>query len=327
MFLTAKLTLDEAVEAGGIAKPKSGIEWRKIGRNIIRDRNLFLMLIPFIGYYVLFVYKPMYGLQIAFKDYSLYKGIVVSPWVGFEHFHTFFNGPYFLRTMKNTLMISIYNLIFGFPAPIILALLLNEVRNTFFKKIVQTMTYTPYFISAVVVVGIVTNFLSPSHGIVNIILGKMGIEPIYFLAKPEYFRTIFTTMNIWKDVGFSAILYIAALSGISQELYESAVIDGANKWRQLWHITLPGILPTVMIMLILQIGSMLDVGYESIILLYQPATYEVSDVINTYVYRSGIISGDNDFATAVGLFNSTVGLILVIFANRLSKKYTGNGLW
>ncbi|MDF2922191.1 MAG: sugar transporter permease [Paenibacillaceae bacterium] len=302
-------------------------DWRRIAASLVRDRFFYLLLIPFILWYLLFAYKPMYGLQIAFKDFSVYKGIAASPWVGFENFITFFQSPYFVRTLVNTLLISLYSLAWGFPAPIILALLLNEVRHVFFKKAVQTLTYLPHFISVVVVAGIVTNILAPTNGLVNIMLAKLGLEKIYFLVVPEYFRTILISMNIWKETGFGAILYIAALSGINPELYEAAVIDGANKWKQIWHVTLPGILPTIMIMLILRIGNILDVGYEAIILLYQPATYETADVISTYMYRAGIKEGQYDLTTAVGLFNSAVGLVLVIAANKLSKKFTESGLW
>lgn len=296
-------------------------------RNVGRDHFLYLMLVPFLAWYIIFQYIPMYGLQVAFKDYSLYRGVADSPWVGWKHFEVFFNSPYFFRTLKNTVLISLYSLLFAFPAPIILALMLNEVKNFIFKRTVQTLTYLPHFISVVIIAGIVTNFLSPSSGLINLLLEKLGLAKIYFLTVPEYFRTIFISMNIWKGVGFSAIIYIAALSGINPELYEAAKIDGANKWKQIWNVTLPGILPTIMILLILEIGKLLDVGYEAIILLYQPVTYETADVISTYVYRSGIVEGRYDMATAVGLFNSLVGLMLVFIANRLSKKFTGNGIW
>lgn len=286
-----------------------------------------MLLTPFMLWYIIFQYWPMWGLQIAFKDYSLFKGISGSPWVALDNFKEFFSSPYFLRNLKNTFIINLYSLIFGFPAPIILALLFNEVKSTFFKKSVQTMTYLPHFVSTVIVAGIVTNLLAPSNGLINIIIDKFGGEKIYFLTKPEYFRTIYTAMNIWKEAGFGAIVYIAALSSVDQEQYEAATIDGANKWKQVIHVTLPGILPTIVIMLILRIGSLLDVGYESIILLYQPATYETADVISTYVYRAGLQEGRYDLATAVGLFNSIVALILVYSANKISNKVSENGLW
>lgn len=300
---------------------------QKIKRNLIRDKYLYLMLIPFILWYIIFQYKPMYGLQIAFKDYSLFKGIADSPWVGFENFVRFFESEYFLRTLKNTVLISFYGLIFGFPAPIILALLLNEVKHMTFKKTVQTMTYLPHFISIVVVAGIVTNFLAPTNGLVNIVIDKFGGEKTYFLTEPGYFRSIFIGMGIWKDVGFNAIIYLAAIAGINPQLYEAAKMDGANRWKQIWHVTIPCIIPTIVILFIINIGNFLEVGYEAIILLYQPSTYETADVINTYVYRAGLQGGQYEIGAAAGLFNSVVGLILVVLANKISKKLTQNGLW
>lgn len=299
-----------------------------IRKHVVQEWRLYLLLIPFLAWYVLFMYKPMYGLQIAFKDFSLFKGIEGSAWVGLEHFKQFFNGPYFWRTLKNTLLLSLYQLIFAFPAPIVLALLLNEVRNRLFQKFVQTFTYLPHFISIVVVAGIVTNFLAPSTGIVNSILQLLGGEKLYFLTKPEYFRTIYIiSMDIWKEMGFGAIVYIAALAGVNPALYEAAKIDGAGRFQIIWNVTLPSIIPTIAIMLILKIGQLMEVGYEAIILLYQPATYETADVISTYVYRSGLQEGQYDLATAAGLFNASVSLLLVIMANRLSKKLTDTGLW
>ncbi|KRF06075.1 sugar ABC transporter permease [Paenibacillus sp. Soil766] len=298
-----------------------------IWAQIKRDRFFYFLLIPFLLWYALFLFKPMYGIQIAFKDYSIFKGIEGSPWVGFKHFTEFLSSEYFIRVFKNTLIISLYSLLFVFPAPIVLALLLNEVKNMFFKKAVQTLTYMPHFISVVIVSGIVTNFLSPTNGLVNQIIEMFGFDKIYFLTIPGYFRTILMSMNVWQDAGFSAIIYLAALAGINTELYEAAVIDGANKWKRMLNVTLPGILPTIMILLILKVGHLLDVGYEAIILLYQPVTYSTADVIGTYVYREGIVNGRYDMATAVGLFNSVVGLILIFFSNWLSKKYTDNGLW
>ncbi|AZB44804.1 sugar ABC transporter permease [Bacillus sp. FJAT-42376] len=285
------------------------------------------MLVPFILWYIIFQYKPMAGLQIAFKDYSLFKGIAESPWVGFDNFIRFFESEYFVRTLTNTILISFYGLVFGFPAPILLALLINEVKNKVFKNTVQTLTYLPHFISVVVITGIITNMLAPTNGLVNIIIDRMGGDKTYFLTESEYFRTIFTGMNIWKDVGFNAIIYLAAIAGINPALYEAAKMDGANRWRQIWHVTIPGILPTIMILFLIQIGAFLEVGYEAIILLYQPSTYETADVINTYVYRAGLQGGEYEIGAAAGLFNSVVGLILVVTANKLSKKFTENSLW
>lgn len=300
---------------------------KQLGKDIIRDRYLYLLLIPFVAFFVVFKYKPMYGLQIAFKDYSLFKGIKGSPWIGFENFRTFFQSPHFVRVLKNTLMINAYGLIFGFPVPILLALLFNEVKNERFKKITQTLTYLPHFVSIVVVAGLVVNFLSPTHGMINYLIEKMGGEKIYFLIKPEYFRTIFTGMNIWKESGFGAVIYIAALASVDPQLYEAAVMDGANKWKQMLHVTIPGILPTVTIMLILRIGKMLEVGYEAILLLYQPATYETADVISTYVYRAAMEQGNYAMATAVELFNSFIAIILVYGANKFANKFSETSLW
>lgn len=296
-------------------------------KNLIRDRQLYLLLLPVMAYYILFVYLPLVGVQIAFKEYNIFKGMAESPWIGFEHFRKFFTGPFFFRTLKNTFAISLYGLVFGFPVPIVLALLFNEVKKESFKKTVQTLTYLPYFISVVVVAGMVVNFLSPGYGIINRIVEAFGGEKIYFLTKPEYFVPIFTLMNIWQLSGFGAIVYIASLSGIDTQLYEAASIDGAGRWKQLLHVTLPSILPTIVVMLILRVGQMMNVGYEAIILLYQPATYETADVISTYVYREGIMGADYGLATAVDLFNSIVALILVFGANKLSNKITQNGIW
>lgn len=299
----------------------------KLGKGIKKHWQLFVILIPAFLFYIFFMYRPMWGLQLAFKDFKIFKGMAASEWVGFEHFIKFFRSPYFWRTIKNTFIINIYGLVFGFPIPIILALMLNEVRHTKFKKTIQTMTYLPHFVSIVVIAGIVVNFLSPTSGLVNIIIEQLGGERINFLTKKEYFRTIYTLMNIWKESGFNAIVYIAALSGIDPQLYDAAYVDGANKWKRIMNVTLPGIAPTIIILLILKIGKMLTVGYESIILLYQPATYETADVISTYVYRMGIANNQYDYATAVGMFNSIVSVCLVILANRLSRRYSDTSLW
>lgn len=294
---------------------------------LIRDKWLYIFLIPFLLWYVLFAYVPMYGLQIAFKDYNLFKGITESPWVGMEHFKTFFESPYFFRLLKNTIIISLMNLVFAFPLSVIFALMLNEVKNKWFKKTVQTVTYLPYFISIVVVTGIVTSFLAPSNGIVNIIIAKLGGEKQYFLMQKESFRWIYLLMNIWKDTGYNSIVYIAALAAVDSELYEVASIDGAGKLRQILHVSLPGILPTVIIMFILKLGTIMEVGYEAIILLYQPATYETADVISTFVYRTGLLEGKYDYATAIGLFNAVIALVLVLTVNHFSNRLAETGLW
>ncbi|RAV05681.1 sugar ABC transporter permease [Paenibacillus sp. YN15] len=311
-----------------IAQPRKAVWWSVMKHDAVKEKHLYLMLIPFILWFFLFQFKPMYGLQIAFKDYSLYRGIHASEWMGLAHFREFLTSPYFIRNLKNTVILNVYGLLFAFPAPIILALLLNEAKHLLFRKIVQTFTYLPHFISSVIVAGIVTNFLAPEHGLINLLIERMGGEKTYFLTIPDYFRTIYVlSFDIWKEAGFDSIIYLAALSGINGQLYEAAVIDGANRWKQTLHITLPGILPTVIIMLLLKIGHLMDVSYENIILLYQPATYATADVISTYVYRAGMQEGRYDLATAVGVFNAAIGLILVYGANKLSRRFTQSGLW
>lgn len=286
------------------------------------------MLVPVLIWYLLFVYKPMAGLVIAFQDFSLFKGIRGSEWVGLENFRSFFESPFFFRTLKNTIVMNLYKLVFDFPAPIILALLLNEIRKAWFKRWIQTLTYLPHFISVVVVAGIVTNFLAPANGLINIVIELLGFEKQYFLMMPEYFRAIYiTAFDLWKDVGFGAIIYIAALAGINPDLYEAADMDGANRWRKAWHISLPGILPTILIFLLLRISNFIELGHEAIILLYQPITYETADILSTYAYRTGLTQGRYDLGTAIGLFTNLVGLILVVVCNRISNRLSGNGLW
>lgn len=311
------------------AKPKRSwaTYFRELKKDIIRDRILYYLLIPFLLWFLVFKYFPMWGIQIAFKDFSLFKGIGGSDWIGFEYFTEFIGSEYFSRVFMNTVIISLYGLIICFPAQIILAIMISEVTRQGFKKVVQTLTYLPHFVSVVVIAGIVTTFLAPNSGLINLILEKLGMEKIYFLTNPDYFRGIYTAMNLWKETGFASIVFIAAIAGIDTQLYEAAKMNGANKFKQIIHVTLPGILPTIVVMFIMKVGNLLSVGYETIILLYQPATYEKADVISTYVYRSGLIDGRYDFATAVGLFNSIVALILVIMANKLSKKVTDASLW
>lgn len=304
----------------------------KLRAAVWRDRHLYLMLVPFVIIYVMFMYLPMYGLLIAFKDYSPFKGVWGSPWApmnGMYYFYTFFTGPYFTRVLGNTLAINGLLILFGFPAPIIFALMLNEVRNKLFKTSVQTISYLPHFVSTVVVAGLVVNFLSPSYGIINFAYKWLFNQDagIYFMAKPEYFRSIYVIMDIWKGCGFGSIIYTSALAGIDMELYEAARIDGAGRWRQMMSITIPGIIPTIAIMLIMRLGNILNLGYEAIILLYQPVTYVTADIISTYVYRVGLEQGDFSMSTAVGLFNGIVALVMVYAANTVSQKVGEVGLW
>ena len=297
-------------------------KWKEIKAN----KLLYLMLAPFVLYYLMFWLRPLSGLQIAFKDYNLFAGMADSPWVGLENFKDFLTGPYVGRLFKNTFLIGFYSLVFSFPVPILLALFLNEIRKPKFRQTLQTAMFMPHFISAVIICGILINILSPS-GLVNNILGWFGIESTYFLAEPKYFRTIYIIMGIWRQAGYKSIMFLAAIAGIDQQLYEACVIDGGGKLRQIWHVTIPGILPTIVIMFVMAAGHIMSVGYETIILLYQPITYETADVISTYTYRVGLSEGEYGFATAVGLFNSLMSLFFVTVSNFVSKKLTGSGLW
>jgi putative aldouronate transport system permease protein len=299
----------------------------KIVYHLRREWQIYLMLLPTIIWFIVFLYKPMYGLQIAFKDYSIFRGVDGSPWIGWEHFEFLFNNDQFIRAFWNTIILSSLNLLFGFPAPIILALLFNEILHATYKKTAQTIVYLPHFISSVIIAGIVITAFSPSVGIFNTILGWFGVDSIYFLTKPEWFRPIFVGTGIWQEAGFGSIVFLAAIAGVNPSLYESAVVDGANRWQMMWKITIPSILPTILIMLIIRIGNVMEVSFELIMLLYQPATYSTADVVNTFVYRQGIQSGQYDFAAAAGLFNAVVAFVLVMIANTLSKRYSRTSLW
>lgn len=292
-----------------------------------RDWQIYVLLAPTIIWFILFLYKPMYGLQIAFKDYSVFRGIQNSPWVGLEHFYTLFESDQFLRAVNNTIKLSLLSLFIGFPAPIVLALMFNEILNQAYKKTAQTIVYLPHFISSVIIAGIIITAFSPSAGIVNTIIGWFGIEPIYFLTKPEWFRPIFIGSGIWQEAGFSSIVFLAAIAGVNPSLYESAVVDGASRWQMMWKITIPSILPTIIIMLIIRIGNLLEVSFEMIILLYQPATYSTADVVNTYIYRNGLQGGQYDLAAAAGFFNAVMAFILVMTANTISKRFSRTSLW
>lgn len=307
------------------SKTGTRLRWGLL-KDISKNRLLYVMLIPVLLYFTVFHYFPMYGASIAFKDFTPRLGITGSPWAGLEHFESFFNGIHFWRVVKNTLLISFYELLFGFPAPIILALLLNEVRKTVFKRTVQTITYMPHFISLVVVCGIIKEF-TISDGLINDILAFFGRERLSLLLEPEYFRTIFVSSSIWQNIGWGTIIYLAALAGIDQEQYEAAKIDGANRWRQMLSVTLPGIMPTITILFILEIGRLMNVGSEKIILLYNPSTYDTADVISSYVYRVGLQEFNYSFSSAVGLFNSAINFTLVIGSNWLSRRMNKTSLW
>lgn len=316
----------------GLKNPMRGIPQRasqfrqRVVKDFIRHKTIYFMAIPVIAYYVLFHYMPMFGAQIAFKDFSPGKGIMDSPWVGFKHFTSFFEGVYFSRVVLNTIFINLYGLIFGFPAPIILALLLNELRSNRFKRLVQTISYLPHFISIMVICGMILDFTS-TDGLVNQIIAAFGGTREPLMLKPELFKGIYVGTDIWQQVGWGSIIYLAALTGIDSELYEAAVLDGAGRWKQMLNITLPGIAPTIIILLILRIGQMMNVGFEKIILLYNPVTYSSADVISSFVYRKGLMEFSYSFSTAVGLFNSLINFLLLISANALSKKYNETSLF
>ncbi len=294
--------------------------------DIIKHKYIYLMILPVIAWYIIFFYMPMYGAQIAFKDYNMGLGIFESSWVGFKHFKMFFNGIYFWRTLRNTLLLSVYSLIFGFPAPIILALLLNEVRCKSFKHTVQTLSYLPYFISLVVVCSIIREFTA-SNGVINAFLGLFGAERRSMLLDPSLFRPIYVISGIWQKLGWDSIIYLAALSGVDPTQYDAAVVDGAGRFKQMLHVTLPGIAPTIIIMFILRVGQMMNVGFEKIILLYNENIYETADVISSYVYRKGILEQSYSYGSAVGLFNSVVNFTFVITANTISRKVNETSLW
>ena len=299
---------------------------REYAHDIKRNRMIYLMLLPVVAYFVIFKYVPLFGIQIAFKNYSPFKGIIGSPWIGLDNFKSFFESYYFVRLLRNTLLISIFDIIAGFPAPIIFALLLNEIRNKRFKSTIQTISYLPHFISTVVVGGMILDFFS-RNGVVNNVLNIFGIDTISFMSSPEWFRPIFIGTNIWQQMGWSSIIYLAALSGVDVQLYEAATIDGANRFKQVIYVTIPSILPTVIIMLILRLGSIMTVGFEKIMLLYNPAIYDTADVISTFVYRKGILESSYSYSTAIDLFNSAINFTLLVFVNKFSKKVSETSLW
>lgn len=298
----------------------------RVKKDFKRNKFKYILILPVIIFFILFHYKPMYGIVIAFQKYRLTAGISGSPWVGLYQFKRFFSDPYFFRLLRNTLSISVLYQIFSNPAPIILALLLNEVRCKWFKRTVQTVSYMPHFISLVIVCSMINSFCS-SNGLINTIIEFLGGDRSALLSNPHWFYPIYIVSGIWQNVGWSSIIYLAALAGIDQEQYEAAKVDGAGRLKQMWYITLPGLVPTMVMLLIMDLGSLLSVGFEKIMLLYQPLTYEVADVISTYVYRAGLVDQDFSYSTAIGLFNSIVNLILLVSANKISKKMGQSGLY
>lgn len=294
---------------------------------MVRDRWLYFMLLPGLVYFLIFKYVPMWGVLIAFQNYQPFLGMSGSEWVGFGHFIRFFSEPTFMMLMKNTLILALWNIVLFFPVPIIVALLLNELRLQSAKRLIQTLIYIPHFMSWVIVVGIVYIFFNTESGIVNVLLQDAGIGKINFLASEKWFRPMVLGEVMWKETGWSTIIYLAALAGVDVQLYEAAKIDGANRWQQLWHVTIPAILNTVVILLILRLGNFLDTGFEQIFLMLNALNRGVAEVIDTYVYTAGITQGQFSYSTAVGLFKSVIGLMLIVGANRLAKKFNHEGIY
>jgi len=297
-------------------------------QSLKRTKYLQLMMILPLVYLIIFHYIPMYGLTIAFKDYNIRLGILGSPWIGFDNFRRFFEYPYFGRILRNTVLLRFYALIFSFPAPIILALCLNEVYSSGYKRVVQTVSFLPHFIATATIVGMMTAFLSPVSGFINAILSNwFGLKPVHFMLKPEWFRTLYIGSGIWQQVGWGAIIYLAALSRVNIDLIDSSTIDGCSRLRKIWHINLPTIRGTIIILLLLNMGRLFSIGAEKILLMYTPATYETADVISTYVYRRGILRADFSYGTAVGLFSALINLVMLYIANWLARKFTETSLW
>lgn len=314
-------TSKASVWAGPMPRLRSG------AKKFRQSLSLQFLMLPGLVYFFIFAYVPMYGVIIAFKDYSIRLGIFGSPWVGLKHFISFITNPYFGTILKNTVVLSLFSFVWSFWPPIVLALFLNEPMNRTYKKTVQTISYIPHFISTVAVCGVLLLILSPTNGLINNIIVALGGKPIYFIIFPQYFRTIFISSGIWQGIGFSAIIYLAALSGVDQDMYEAATIFGATRLQKMRYISIPSIMPTIVILLILSFGNILSVNTEKVILLYQPTTYSVSDVIGSYIYRLGLLDSRFSFSAAVGLFNNVINVILVVFANSLARKFTGTSLW
>lgn len=301
-----------------------------LGRKLSKYRFYYLLALPGLIFLLVFKYAPMFGLVIAFKDYNPYSGVAgifSAEWVGLANFKKFFDSYYFGRIMSNTLIISFQKLIFGFPAPIIFALMINEVRGKYFKKTVQTISYIPHFISWVIVAALLQTLLTTDNGLVNVILNRFGMRSINFLSNPKYYRTILVISDIWKSVGFGSIVYLAAITGVDQSQYEAAAIDGAGRFKRIWYITLPSISSVVVIMLIFRVGGLLDAGFEQIFLTYSSSVYKVGDIIDTFVYRVGLEDHDYSYSVAVSFFKSAVAALLLLTTNVVSKRVTGEGIW
>lgn len=310
-------------ERGRAVCPRLGTRWRSIKRNW----DLYLLILPVVVYFIIFKYCPMYGAQIAFKDFIANRGILGSPWVGFKHFERFFNSFYFSRLIKNTLGIGLYDLLVGFPIPIILALAINEVTNDRFRRFTQTVVYAPHFLSTVVLVGIVQQFLSPTNGIVNQVIQSFGGQPISFMTEPRWFKSIYVWSGVWQRMGWDSIIYLAALTGVDPNLHDAAKVDGATRLQRIRHINLPTIFPTIVTLLILNAGRVLSVGFEKVYLMQNTLNMEASDVISTYVYRTGLMGAQYSYSAAIGLFNSVVNFVMLVVVNRIARRMSETSLW
>lgn len=299
----------------------------RLGKDLKRNYLLYILILPVVVYYIVFAYVPMYGVQLAFRDFMPKLGILGSPFIGLEHFQRFFSAFNFKQLLWNTISISLYSIGVGFPIPIIFALLLNYIGSTKLKKTVQMVSYAPYFISTVVICGMITIFMKSDTGIFNILRGFMGMESVSFLSKPQWFKSIYVWSGVWQGIGFGSIIYISALSGVDPQMHEAAIIDGATKVQRILHVDVPSILPTIVMLFILNMGSIMNVGFEKVFLLQNSLNQSASDVISTYVYRVGLINNDYGYSTAVGLFNSVINMILLITVNTLAKKFTETSLW
>ena len=297
------------------------------GAYLKRNWELYLFVVPALIYLLLYCYYPMYGVQIAFKNFRVTKGITGSEWVGLEHFRKFFSNPSCRALIKNTLVISLYSLVVGFPLPIIFALTLNEVAPGRYKKLVQTVSYAPHFISTVVLVGMLNVFFSPRSGFVNTILGWFGSQPVFFLGDPKWFKHMYVWSGVWQSTGWGSIIYLAALAGVSPELHEAAIIDGANKLQRIWNIDIPTIMPTMVILLVMNFGSIMNVGYEKVFLMQNDLNMSASEIISTYTYKIGLQGAQYSYSTAIGLFNNIINFVMLVVVNRVARGLSGSSLW
>ncbi|MDF2673986.1 MAG: transporter permease subunit [Clostridiales bacterium] len=300
---------------------------KSISKEFFKHYQLYIMLLLPISWYIIFQYLPMYGIQIAFKNFNPIKGIIGSPWVGLKNFNRFFSSFYFWNLIWNTISLNIYSLIVGFPIPIVLAIIVNEIKGKHFKKVLQNITYIPHFLSVVVVVGMLYIFLSPQTGLINILLKNLGFQSVAFMEKAEWFKTIYVFSDVWQEAGWTSIIYIAALAGVDASIYEAAIVDGASRFQRIIYVSIPSILPTIIILLILRIGQLMNVGFEKVLLMQNSLNMSSSDVISTFIYRYGVQQGEYSYTAAVGLFNSLINFTVLILANTVAKRKSESSLW